>query len=164
MVSHIDADHITGILDLFKALEQRQEDGEDGFCRIQTLWHNSFEKLHGGKAGGRAIGDRRRLARRRRAAARPRMVHRGGRRERAAGQPAAQAGRCSSRFRSIRARAAISVAAPARGQQIVTIADGLTFTVLAPNDGAAQATRGRVRKAAKAVNTAPTMPRSAPTI
>ena len=49
MVSHIDADHITGILDLLKSLEEQQADGEDGFCQIQTLWHNSFEKLHGGK-------------------------------------------------------------------------------------------------------------------
>jgi glyoxylase-like metal-dependent hydrolase (beta-lactamase superfamily II) len=49
MVSHIDADHITGILDLFRALEEQQVNGEDGFCQIQTLWHNSFEALHGGK-------------------------------------------------------------------------------------------------------------------
>ena len=48
MTSHIDSDHITGILDLFKALSQQRDDGEEEFCTIQTLWHNSFEKLHGG--------------------------------------------------------------------------------------------------------------------
>src|SRR4051794_5862545 len=42
LVSHIDGDHITGVLDLFKALEEQQTDGQDGFCQIQTLWHNSF--------------------------------------------------------------------------------------------------------------------------
>lgn len=50
MVSHIDADHITGLLDLFRDLERAQEDGDDPFCRIRTLWHNSFERIHKGKA------------------------------------------------------------------------------------------------------------------
>src|SRR5881396_3490124 len=49
MVSHIDADHITGILDLFKDLEEQQANGEDPFCEIRTLWHNSFQALQGGK-------------------------------------------------------------------------------------------------------------------
>jgi hypothetical protein len=47
MVSHIDADHITGILDLFKALGDQQDAGDDPFCRIETLWFNSFEQVHG---------------------------------------------------------------------------------------------------------------------
>ena len=47
MVSHIDADHITGVLDLFKALSEQQTAGEDLFCRIRTLWFNSFEQVHG---------------------------------------------------------------------------------------------------------------------
>jgi beta-lactamase superfamily II metal-dependent hydrolase len=50
MVSHIDADHITGLLDLFRDLERAQENSEDPFCRIRTLWHNSFERIHQGKA------------------------------------------------------------------------------------------------------------------
>jgi hypothetical protein len=49
MVSHIDADHITGLLDLFRDLERAQENGEDPFCTIRTLWHNSFERIHQGK-------------------------------------------------------------------------------------------------------------------
>jgi hypothetical protein len=49
MVSHIDADHITGLLDLFRDLERAQENGEEPFCRIRTLWHNSFERLHQGQ-------------------------------------------------------------------------------------------------------------------
>jgi hypothetical protein len=48
MVSHIDADHITGILQLCKDLAERQADGETPRYRIRSLWHNSFEKLVGG--------------------------------------------------------------------------------------------------------------------
>lgn len=47
MVSHIDADHITGIVDLFKALSEQQNSGADPFCDIQTLWFNSFGQIHG---------------------------------------------------------------------------------------------------------------------
>jgi glyoxylase-like metal-dependent hydrolase (beta-lactamase superfamily II) len=49
MVSHIDADHITGILQLCKDLVERQSDGEKPKYRIRSLWHNSFEKLAGGR-------------------------------------------------------------------------------------------------------------------
>jgi hypothetical protein len=47
MVSHIDSDHITGIVDLFKALSEQQNGGADPFCDIQTLWFNSFGQIHG---------------------------------------------------------------------------------------------------------------------
>lgn len=50
MVSHIDADHITGLLDLFKHLIELQDSGEEPPYRIRSLWHNSFEKLAGGRA------------------------------------------------------------------------------------------------------------------
>jgi beta-lactamase superfamily II metal-dependent hydrolase len=50
MVSHIDADHITGLLDLFRDLERAQENSEETFCKIRTLWHNSFERIHHGRA------------------------------------------------------------------------------------------------------------------
>ena len=47
MVSHIDLDHITGIVDLFKVLSDQQQSGAEPFCRIRTLWFNSFEQVHG---------------------------------------------------------------------------------------------------------------------
>jgi hypothetical protein len=47
MVSHIDLDHITGIVDLFKVLSDQQQSGSEPFCRIRTLWFNSFEQVHG---------------------------------------------------------------------------------------------------------------------
>lgn len=46
LVSHIDADHITGILDLFRDMERVQDNGDDPFCRVRTLWHNAFEQVH----------------------------------------------------------------------------------------------------------------------
>ena len=49
MVSHIDMDHIAGILDLFRDMERVQDDGGEPFCRVRTLWHNAFEQVHGGR-------------------------------------------------------------------------------------------------------------------
>ena len=49
MVSHIDADHITGVLDLFRDLERIRDNGEEPFCNIRTLWHNAFEQIHRGR-------------------------------------------------------------------------------------------------------------------
>ena len=49
LVSHIDLDHITGILDLFRDMERVQDDGGEAFCRVRTLWHNAFEKVHAGR-------------------------------------------------------------------------------------------------------------------
>jgi len=48
-VSHIDADHITGIVDFFKDMKETVDNGDDLPYRVQSLWHNSFQKLHHGK-------------------------------------------------------------------------------------------------------------------
>jgi hypothetical protein len=47
MVSHIDDDHIHGILDLFDELVQADKLGNPLPYDIRTLWHNSFESLVG---------------------------------------------------------------------------------------------------------------------
>ena len=47
MVSHIDDDHINGILDLTKELVEAHEDHEPLPYRIQTLWHNAFDDVIG---------------------------------------------------------------------------------------------------------------------
>jgi hypothetical protein len=44
MVSHIDDDHINGILDLFDAMEKAHPAVP---YRIKTLWHNSFDEILG---------------------------------------------------------------------------------------------------------------------
>jgi beta-lactamase superfamily II metal-dependent hydrolase len=49
MVSHIDADHITGIQNLLDELVDEQNAGNELPYRIKTIWHNSFEKLTGGR-------------------------------------------------------------------------------------------------------------------
>ena len=45
MVSHIDDDHINGILNLTKELTTAQKDGEAQFLSSKSLWHNSFDDL-----------------------------------------------------------------------------------------------------------------------
>ncbi len=44
MVSHVDSDHISGVLDLFKHLK---EPGTEKLCRVGQLWHNSFDDIIG---------------------------------------------------------------------------------------------------------------------
>jgi hypothetical protein len=53
MVSHIDADHITGLLDLCKEQAEMLDDGKTPPYRIRSLWHNSFEKLAGNRSAAR---------------------------------------------------------------------------------------------------------------
>ena len=145
MVSHIDADHITGVLDLLKALEQQQDDGEEGFCRIDTLWHNSFEKLHGGK---KAVAQ-------------------------SATVSAAVDGIAPPKGLDLFTRAVVTsvpqgnqlrktavtltipinegadgdlVSAPHRGRKVIKIADGLTFMVLAPHDDQLDRLRAEFQK------------------
>lgn len=47
MISHIDDDHIQGILDLTDTLIEQQENNESLLCNITTLWHNSFDDILG---------------------------------------------------------------------------------------------------------------------
>jgi hypothetical protein len=42
MISHIDDDHINGILDLTNELKEADEDGERRLVDIEEAWHNSF--------------------------------------------------------------------------------------------------------------------------
>ena len=48
MVSHIDDDHIRGVLDLTDLLLE-QRGSEPLLCDITTLWHNSFDEILGNK-------------------------------------------------------------------------------------------------------------------
>lgn len=47
MVSHIDDDHINGVLDLTEDLIEKDADGRPLPYRIETLWHNSFDDIAG---------------------------------------------------------------------------------------------------------------------
>ncbi len=44
-VSHIDDDHIAGIVRLLRGIRQRQRDQLPAQYRVDRLWHNSFEEL-----------------------------------------------------------------------------------------------------------------------
>ncbi len=45
MVSHIDRDHITGVLDLMRDLQVRVRNNDDLLIDVQGLWHNSFDDI-----------------------------------------------------------------------------------------------------------------------
>ncbi len=45
MVSHIDADHITGLLDLTRGLKELQDSRQPVPWRIKRFWHNSFDDV-----------------------------------------------------------------------------------------------------------------------
>jgi hypothetical protein len=47
-VSHIDDDHIRGVLDLVQQLVREREDGDESSHDVLALWHNSFEDIVGG--------------------------------------------------------------------------------------------------------------------
>lgn len=47
ILSHIDADHITGILDMFKDMSESIDDGKEPLWKVASLWHNAFDRLVG---------------------------------------------------------------------------------------------------------------------
>jgi hypothetical protein len=49
MVSHVDDDHIQGILDLTKEMVEAQDERKPQMLRVLSLWHNSFDEIIGDK-------------------------------------------------------------------------------------------------------------------
>lgn len=47
MVSHIDDDHINGILELAKELREAADAHQPLFAKVDTLWHNAFDSIIG---------------------------------------------------------------------------------------------------------------------
>lgn len=45
MVSHVDDDHIKGILELTRLLRQQKEAHDPLLVRVKSLWHNSFDDM-----------------------------------------------------------------------------------------------------------------------
>lgn len=54
MVSHIDDDHVKGILDLTAKLRQQSQDNVPLSYKVRTLWHNAFDDIVGHHAGALA--------------------------------------------------------------------------------------------------------------
>jgi hypothetical protein len=50
MVSHLDDDHINGVLAFFNALVENQENNEELPFNVLTLWHNSFDDIIGNES------------------------------------------------------------------------------------------------------------------
>lgn len=53
VLSHIDDDHVGGLLSLFGELEDQHARGEPALVAIKELWHNSFDRSFGPHLGAR---------------------------------------------------------------------------------------------------------------
>jgi hypothetical protein len=49
MVSHIDADHIAGVLQLIGSLKEQRDSKQPVPWQIERFWHNSFDDILGNK-------------------------------------------------------------------------------------------------------------------
>jgi beta-lactamase superfamily II metal-dependent hydrolase len=47
VLSHIDNDHVLGLLDLFEDIRKSRESKKDEIIEVETLWHNSFNDIVG---------------------------------------------------------------------------------------------------------------------
>jgi len=56
MVSHLDEDHIAGILELMRVLNQKRTEKAPAPYKVRKAWVNTFEDLTGEKAGGASFG------------------------------------------------------------------------------------------------------------
>ena len=45
ILSHIDNDHVLGLLDLFEEIKREKESGCSEVLKVSNLWHNSFSDL-----------------------------------------------------------------------------------------------------------------------
>lgn len=53
VLSHVDDDHVGGLLNLFSELEAQNRRGEPGLVAINDLWHNAFDRAFGPEIGAR---------------------------------------------------------------------------------------------------------------
>ncbi len=136
IVSHIDDDHIGGVLELTNELVTAKQDSEDPDFDVRSLWHNSFEDILGDAAGdlfGTVGGMAKAVA--------------FGQVQAPAGLPQEEAAvvasvpqgrqlRDDAKFLGIRVNATAPikglVSSPETGPLSVGLGDGLTLTVLGP--------------------------------
>src|SRR5512147_1302070 len=45
VLTHIDNDHVLGLLELMTELKNQRVNGEEEVIRIRQIWHNSFKKI-----------------------------------------------------------------------------------------------------------------------
>lgn len=132
MVSHIDGDHVSGLVDMLRAMKRDDDLGRAPFCRIRTLWLNSFEQLTGGTATPRQSAAV--------AAAMKGIANPGLEASARAVVASVQQGQDLRNYAQLLAiplnqgAGGPLVKAPKTGLKKIRIADGLTFTVLGPSD------------------------------
>lgn len=134
LVSHIDDDHIDGLIQLTELLEE-QQNSDDSFLDVDVLWHNSFDDLLGDTDATLAAPD----------AGNATQAAAGGR----GGGPglsdgsgfAATSVNQGQTLRDNAAALALNVNRPFDGlvragvdESVVTLPDGLTITVLGPEE------------------------------
>ncbi|MEJ7812795.1 MAG: hypothetical protein WKG32_20440 [Gemmatimonadaceae bacterium] len=135
MVSHIDDDHINGILALTDHILEQEADGEERPYDILGMWHNAFDDIvKKAKAQGAAFE-----AVSAAAAAGGAVPSLGLDRPTAAVAASVPQGRKlrdNSRALNLEVNAPFDdlVAAPAAGKKTVKMGDGLSFVVLGPSD------------------------------
>jgi hypothetical protein len=135
MVSHLDDDHINGVLAFLNDLVRKQEDNEEVPYDILTLWHNSFDDIVGNEAEEMVKA----------LSAAVKSMSSGG--AVSAGVPLSREGGAIvasvTQGRDVRNSAKVLalsvndpfgtlVAAPGKGKKAITLGDGLKFTVLGP--------------------------------
>lgn len=52
IVSHVDDDHINGVIDLFEKMLERKQAGDAPLFTVKGLWHNSFDRVLGNDETG----------------------------------------------------------------------------------------------------------------
>ncbi|HEX8223028.1 MAG TPA: hypothetical protein VF605_04330 [Allosphingosinicella sp.] len=55
IVSHVDDDHINGIIDLFEAMKKRRDTRQSPLFKVNELWHNSFDRILGNDETGALV-------------------------------------------------------------------------------------------------------------
>jgi len=52
IVSHVDDDHINGVIDLLEAMLDRERENDPPLFKVRGLWHNSFDRVLGNDETG----------------------------------------------------------------------------------------------------------------
>ena len=137
IVSHIDADHITGILDMFRDMSESVDNGAEPKWKVASLWHNSFENLAGSHSASAQTATVAAAAAGKLEVAG--LVGRGLTDEKATAVVASVRQGKELRGFATKLKTAINretkgklIVAPATGTNKIRITDDLTFTILGP--------------------------------
>lgn len=131
MVSHLDDDHINGVLAFLDDLVETKENNEELPYDILTLWHNSFDDIIGNESQELLKALRSNSSGRAASAGLP-LSREGG--ALAASVPQGRDVRNNAKLLALGINDPFGtlVAVPAKGKKSISLGDGLKFTVLGP--------------------------------